>query len=87
MDPMEAGLAQQSAQPQQQPMGNPEQMIQEVVQMLMQGADPDELLKRGVPMEILQAAIEIVLAQEQQVQGNQVPPATESGLAMMSAGM
>lgn len=86
MDPMEAGLAQQSAQ-QQQAMGNPEQMIQEVVQMLMQGADPDELLKRGVPMEILQAAIEIVLAQEQQAQGNQAPPATESGLAMMSAGM
>lgn len=85
---MEQGLAAQSAG---QGMGmggqgNPEQMVQQVVQMLMQGANPDELLQQGVPMEVIKAAIEIIMAQEQQEANNAAPPATDGGLAMASAG-
>jgi len=83
---MEQGLAaQQGGQPQmgqpQQQGGDMEAMLQQVVQLLMQGVDPEELLKQGVPMEIVKQAIQMVMAQQRQA-----PAATESGLAM-SAGM
>ena len=86
---MEQGLAAQSAG---QGMGmggqgSPEQMIQQVVQMLMEGVDPEQLVQQGVPIEVIQAAIEIIMAQEQQAQNNTSTPATQGGLAATSAGM
>ena len=83
------GLAAQSAQQGQGlgmgGQGNPDQMIQQVVQMLMQGANPEELLQQGVPMEIIQAAIEIIMAEQSQQEAAQAPAATPTGLAMTSA--
>jgi len=88
---MEQGLAAQSAgQGMGMGMGgqgSPEQMIQQVVQMLMEGVDPEQLVQQGVPIEIIQAAIEIIMAQEQQAQNNATPAATQGGLAATSAGM
>lgn len=83
---MAQGLAAQSAQQGMMGQGNPEQMVQEVVQLLMQGANPEELVQQGVPVEIIQAAIEIIMAQEQQQAETGSVPNTEAGLAMTSAG-
>lgn len=80
---MEQGLAQYSVMKSGQ--GSSEQMIQQTVQMLLQGVNPDELLKQGVPMEVIKEAIEILLAQEQQEQVVNSAPSTESGLAMRAA--
>lgn len=61
------------------------ELIAEVVRLLMEGADPEALLEQGVPPEILQQAMEIVLSQAPA--GGAVPPsaptpaATPSGLA------
>jgi hypothetical protein len=94
---MEQGLAVQSVEapmqpqaPQQSDQGmssttSPQQMVEQVVMMLMEGVDPENLLQQGVPMEIIQAAIEIIMAQEQQQQVQQSAPSTEAGLAMTSA--
>jgi len=88
---MEQGLAQQSAMQdnemgEQSEQGSKEQLVQQVVQLLMQGAHPDELLKQGVPMEIIKEAIEIITGQEQQEATANSAPSTQGGLAMSSAG-
>jgi uncharacterized protein (DUF433 family) len=77
------GLAQQMAGPQQgmgqgrgQGMGQP--TIEQVMQMLAQGASPEELVQMGVPPEMIQAAIEALIGQGQQ----QMAPEQE-GLAGM----
>ena len=54
----EQGLAGGGMDPQQQ------ELIKQVIQMLMQGADPQELVDKGVPPQIVQMAIQII--QEQQ---------------------
>jgi len=79
---MGQGLAAQRAG-----QGSPEQMIQQVVQLLMEGVDPEQLVQQGVPIEVIQAAIEIIMAQEQQAQNNASAPVTQGGLAATSAGM
>lgn len=81
MNGMEQGLAAQAGQ-----QGSTDQMLQEVVAMLMQGANPEELVEQGVPMEIVRQAVEIVLAQEQQASVAQAPANTDAGLAMTAAG-
>jgi hypothetical protein len=70
------GLAQQMAGP-QQGMGQP--TIEQVMQMLAQGASPEELVQMGVPPEMVQAAIEALMGQGQQ---QQMAPEQE-GLAGM----
>lgn len=81
MNGMEQGLAAQAGQ-----QGSMDQMLQEVVAMLMQGADPEELVQQGIPMEVVRQAVEIVLAQEQQGAMQQQPAQTGAGLAMTAAG-
>lgn len=78
---MEQGLAQQAAGQDMQ------MMVQQVVQLLMEGVAPEELLQQGVPMEVIQEAIAIIQAQEQQAMTQQAPANTEAGLAMMAGGM
>lgn len=73
----EQGLAQQAGG--QGPMVDPE-MVQQVAQALMQGMTPEELVAKGVPQEVIEAAIAIVQAQAAQQQ--QVQPGQE-GLAGM----
>ena len=71
----EQGLAQQGAQAQQQ------QMLDQVVQMLMQGMSPEELQAQGVPAQLIQTAMQIVEQQQGQMQPQgQVP----EGLAGMT---
>lgn len=71
----EQGLAQQGAQAQQQ------QMLDQVVQMLMQGMSPEELQAQGVPAQLIQMAMQIVEQQQGQMQPQgQVP----EGLAGMT---
>ena len=71
----EQGLAQQGAQAQQQ------QMLDQVVQMLMQGMSPEELQAQGVPAQLIQMAMQIVEQQQGQIQPQgQVP----EGLAGMT---
>lgn len=74
----EQGLAQQGAQAQQQ------QMLDQVVQMLMQGMSPEELQAQGVPAQLIQMAMQIV-EQQQQQQGQMQPQGqVPEGLAGMT---
>jgi len=71
------GLAQQGPQA---PQGGIS--VEQVAQMLMQGADPQELLQKGIPAEIIKAAIQM-LQQQQQAQQSQPQQAPQPGLAGM----
>ena len=51
--------------------GGREEILQEVIRMLMAGIDPDELAQQGVPYDILEEAMQIILQQ----QGSQGPAA------------
>jgi len=44
-------------------------MVEEVAMMLQQGANPDELLAQGVPMEVLEMAMQMLQGQVAQEQG------------------
>jgi len=57
--------------------------VNDVVQMLLQGADPDELIDKGIPMDMIQKAIEIILAEEEGMEADVAEPSTEAGLAAM----
>lgn len=73
------GLAQQMVQ---QPAGDPGAgvTVEQVIQMLMQGIDPEELVKQGIPPELIMQAIQVI---EQQMAAQQAP---EQGLAAQSVG-
>ena len=43
-------------------------MVEEVAIMLQQGANPDELLAQGVPMEVLEMAMQLLQGQAAQEQ-------------------
>ena len=70
------GLAQQMAGAPAQQMapqgGGQEQMamIEQIIEMLMQGVDPEELIKQGIPPELIMAAIDM-LEQQLAAQGQQ----------------
>mgnify|MGYP005749158355 FL=1 len=64
-----------------------DELVREVVTLLMQGVDPEEIVKQGVPVEVVRQAVEIVLAQESQMETRSAPANTEAGLAMTAAGM
>lgn len=68
MEPQGQGLAAQGAQQGQQQQL--QQMLQQVIQMLMQGANPDDLIKQGVPPEVVQQAIQIIQQQQGQPQSS-----------------
>lgn len=76
---MEQGLAQQMAQPAApQEQGLP--TVEQIIQMLMQGVDPEELVKQGIPPELIMQAIQVL---EQQMAAQAAP---EQGLAAQTAG-
>lgn len=72
------GLAQQmaGAPAQQQAPQVDAQMIEQIIQLLMQGVDPEELVKQGIPPEVIMQAIEI-LEQQMAAQGQQQAPAQQ----------
>lgn len=76
----EQGLAQNMGQAQaaQERM----MMVGEVVNLLMEGVNPEDLLAQGVPMDIIQEAIEIVLAEADMMEQQSMQPTTEAGMQM-----
>lgn len=66
------------------------ELIAEVVRLLMEGIPPEELLAQGVPQEVLQEAMEIVLSQAPvagaapSAPAPSAPPVTDGGLAAMA---
>ena len=76
---MNGGLAQQAVQP-QQGMSAPSQVtLSQVVQMLMEGATPSELVQAGVDPRMVERAVMEIQAQQQ-------PQPSEAGLAGMYMG-
>ena len=68
---MNGGLAAQMAQ---QNMGSIASItLEQVVEALLNGVDPEELLKQGVPIELLKQAAELILAQTQGNTPTQAP--------------
>ncbi len=64
-----------------QAMGAPSQVsVRQVVQMLMQGAEPEELVQMGIPEEVVTQAIQALMQQMQAQQSAQ----QEGGLAAMA---
>lgn len=83
---MQDGLAQSMAvapaQAQGQQQGPDMEMIDQIIQLLMEGADPEELVKQGIPPELIMQAIDILeqqLAAQGQGQAPQQAPAAPSG--------
>lgn len=68
------GLAAQAGMP-----GGQEEMVQQIVQLLMQGVDPEELVQQGVPVEAIKEAIQLIMAAQQQEQGVQPDSRQEMG--------
>ena len=72
----EQGLAAQAGQGQDAAM----QAISQIVELLMQGVTVEELLRQGVPQELVMQAVEMMKAQ--QIQQQQMAPAPQDpGLA------
>lgn len=72
----EQGLAAQVGQGQDASM----QAISQIVELLMRGVTPEELLQQGVPQELVMKAVEIMKAQQAQQQ-QMVPQQQNPGLA------
>ena len=83
-----AGQPQQAMQPQQAPQqGMP--TVEQVIELLMQDADPEELVAQGVPPELIMEAIAIIEQQmgaQQQQAPQQAPVNQEAGLAQSMMG-
>lgn len=60
----------------------PQYTVEEIIQLLMQGIDPEELVAQGVPAELVSQAIDIIMSQ-QQAPEVATPPATDGGLAAL----
>jgi len=76
------GLAQQQAMGGGQQGMQTEEMLKQVVQLLMQGVTPEELMAKGVPQEVIEAAMRIM--QQQQMQ-QQAPAEGLAGQYVQSA--
>ena len=57
--------------------GEMDQMIAQVARLIMQGATPEDLLKMGVPQEVIEMAMQLVNSQQGSVAG----PTQNAGLA------
>ena len=53
--------------------------IEQVIEMLMQGADPEELAAQGIPIETIQQAMQMLINQNQPQQGGLAQMATARG--------
>ena len=69
----EQGLAAMSATPASQVT------VEQVIQMLMQGANPEELVAQGIPTEMIQQAMQMLINQNQPQQGGLAQMATAGG--------
>lgn len=80
MNEAEMGLAQSMAQTPTQG-GQELPSVEQIVQLLLEGQDPEELVKMGVPPELIMEAIKLI---EQQMAAQNVAP-EQQGLAAQSA--
>lgn len=67
-----------------QPQNSQEDMLRQIIELLLQGTSPEELLQKGVPEELLIQAIEIIeqqMASEQGGQAMQPQSGQSQGLA------
>ena len=56
--------------PEGMPQSTPSQItLQQVVDALMKGIDPEELLEAGVPQAMVERAIQVIMDQQQAEQG------------------
>lgn len=78
------GLAQQMAGAPAQPQQAMAVSVEEVIQLLVQGATPEQLLQQGIPEELIMQAIQVI---EQQMAAQQTAGPQEQGLAHSMAGM
>lgn len=74
----EQGLAAQAGQGQGQDAAM--QAISQIVELLMQGVTVEELLRQGVPQELVMQAVEMMKAQQAQQQ-QMAPAPQDPGLA------
>lgn len=74
------GLAYQMAQP--NPAGGIPG-VEEVIEMLIDGATPEQLVQMGIPKEVVAQAMQIL---QQQLAAQAQEPATEAGLAQSMVG-
>lgn len=78
----EQGLAAQAGQGQDQAT----MAVQQIVELLMQGVTPEELLQQGVPHELVMKAIAMVKAQQSQQQQMAPQQQQDTGLAQRMVG-
>ena len=75
---MTSGLA--GGIPPSEGMSAPSQItVEQVIQMLMEGAKPEDLARQGVPVELIQAALQQLMQMMEQDKGAQTP----AGQSMM----
>ena len=82
---MNGGLAAQMAQ--QEVGGTTSMTLEQVVEALLNGADPEELLQQGVPIELLKQAAELILSQAQGGTPTQAPVTPGGQEAVASEGL
>lgn len=73
---MEEGLAATAA-----PSGD-DQMLQQIIDMLLSGADPEQLIQQGIPTELVRAAVEIIMNETPEDQVPVETPASPAGMEM-----
>ncbi len=100
---MEEGLAAQSMMAGPSGLGGPmagaeqlpgnvgasgeQDMLDSIIELLLDGVDPEELLQNGVPIELIEQAMQIILQQHGQagrqpgMEPGMEQPMTDSGLA------
>lgn len=70
------GLAQQMAGP---GMGQQMPTVEEIIQLLMEGIDPQELIEMGIPEELLMQALQVLEQSGAQAGGQAPGPAIPMG--------
>lgn len=73
---MEEGLAATAV-----PSGD-DQMLQQIIDMLLAGADPEQLIQQGIPTELVRAAVEIIMNESPEAQAPVEAPASTAGMDM-----
>lgn len=80
---MEEGLASTALAP----AGGDDQMLQQIIDMLMSGADPEQLIQQGIPAELVRAAVEVIMSGDPSGQGQPpTAPATSAGSDLLGSG-
>jgi hypothetical protein len=73
---MEQGLAQQAASTGSGNLGSQQVSVEELVELLLQGITPEELVNAGVPQQLVEQA----MAMAQQMAAQQGPTQAQAGM-------